>query len=371
MSSSGPMVLPGPLPMRARIRLWAFSNALVIGPLAALLSLFVLFSVLAPDTFLTTANLFNILGQASVIAVMATGVTAVLLLGEIDLQFAAVAVLSGMVAALIFAGMPLNFGPLGAIEFAEGGSVLPVLLPLLLGGLLGLLAGFLTARLGLPSVIATLGILMLAQGLAFYWSQGQIVYNVMPLASRLGSGFIGPVPTIVLPAGLIMLGTHIMLSRTRFGRYVYMTGANRRAAELSGINTRVVIMQVFAFAGLLSAIGGILNMGRLGSAQASTGQDLLLPVLAAVFLGGNSMFGGIGGIHHTLIGVLLFAVLNNGLDQTDIDIFAKPFLRGGFLLAAVLMNLLGLRLARRATQESIEVFKEEGSAPSVEDAKTS
>jgi ribose transport system permease protein len=210
---------------------------------------------------------------------------------------------------------------------------------------LGLVSGILIARLGVPSFIATLGVMLVADGLSFFWSQGTRVYDLMPIASAAGASYWGPLPAIVGSALIALLIAHVVLSRTRFGRYVYMTGSNRAGAELAGISTRRVLIQVFVVSALLAAISGIINVGRMGAAEARTGSELLLPAIAAVVLGGTSVFGGIGGIPNTIVGLLLYSVLNNGLDQMQMDIYLKPFARGAFLLIAIVFNIATLRLA--------------------------
>jgi ribose transport system permease protein len=335
-------------------------NAPILGPLGALVFLFLTFSALAPGSFLTSANMFNILAQVSVLAVMATGITCVLLLGEIDLGFANVAVFAGMAASLFFAGKAVGVPLVGKVNFlwlADAG-VLSIAVAVVFALLLGLLSGTLTARLGVPSFIATLGVLLLAQGWSFYWSQGENVYSLIPLAKSLGAGFMGPVPKIAISAGVVMLVGYVVLSRTRFGRYVYMTGANRTAAELAGVPTRRVVIAVFALSGLLAGFAGVLNVGRLGSAQAGAGDELLLPALAAVVLGGTSLFGGRGGVHYTLVGLLIYGVLDNGLDQLALDIYLKPFVRGVLLLLAIVFNVVMLRLASQATLQAVTVEEE-------------
>lgn len=323
-------------------------NVTFLGPLIALIILVIMFSILAPSTFLTSSNWTNILSQVSVLAVMAAGLTMVLLLGQIDLSVAAVAVMAGVVSAVVYAGLPLTLPIVGALEVEPGNQWLGLTLALVMATAFGLLSGSLTARLGIPSFIATLGVLEMAQGLAFYWSQGQNIYDIMPISSRLGDSFVGPVPVIVIVAIVTLLLGHVLLTWTRFGRYIYMCGANERAAELSGIPVRRVTITVFAIAGCLFGFAGILAVGRLGSAQATAGGDMLLPAIAAVVLGGTSLFGGIGSMKHTAVGLLLYGVLNNGLDQLDISIYLKPFARGVFLLAAITLNIAALRIARNA-----------------------
>lgn len=326
---------------------WLQQHAPIVAPTVALIGLSALFAVLAP-TFLSTGNLRNILAQTSVLAFLATGVTFILLVGEIDLSVANVAVVSGVTSALIFSGIPLSIPILGGISLGANNEAISVAVAVVLCGTLGLIGGTLVSRLGVPSFIATLGIMLVADGLSYYWSQGRIIYDLMPVARSLGGTYWGPLPVIVVSAATVLLVAHLVLSRTRFGRYVYMTGANRAAAELAGVSTRRVLLQVFLVSAVLSAIGGIINVGRLGSAEARTGSELLLPAIAAVVLGGTSVFGGVGGIANTAIGLLLYGVLNNGLDQVQMDIYLKPFARGAFLLLAIVFNIVALRIAARS-----------------------
>jgi ribose transport system permease protein len=326
-------------------------NATIVAPLVALVGVIVLFAILAPDTFLTAGNIRNILAQTSVLAFLATGVTFILLVGEIDLSVANVAVLSGVLSALMFSGIPITIPMLGELTFGTNSEPVSVLTALVLCSALGLLSGLLVARLGVPSFIATLGVMLVADGLSYYWSQGLIIYDLMPVATSLGAATWGPVPAIVLSAATAIVAAHLVLSRTRFGRYVYMTGANRAAAELAGVSTRRVYMQVFVLSAFLAAMGGIINVGRLGSAEARTGSELLLPAIAAVVLGGTSVFGGVGGMVNTTIGLLVYGVLNNGLDQVQMDIYLKPFARGAFLLMAIVFNIAALRVSSRSRAE--------------------
>lgn len=335
------------------LRRRALEHAPLLGPIGALIGMFALFAILAPDSFPTSDNLFNLLAQASVLAVLATGVTFVLLLGEIDLGFANIAVFAGVSASLFYAGRPVPIPFVGNLIMGSGDQILGIVVVLVLAVALGLLTGVMTARLGVPSFVASLGVLMVAQGWAFYWSQGENVYSVMPIARSLGSGFVGPVPRIAISAAVVLLLAHLVLRRTRFGRYVYMTGSNRDAAELSGIDTKKIVLLVFCLSGLLAGIAGLLNVGRLGSAQPNAGTDLLLPAIAAVVLGGTSLFGGRGGIGYTLVGLLLYGVIDNGLDQLEIDPYVKPFVRGALLIAAIALNVVMLRIARRAQARSL------------------
>lgn len=343
------------VPSSNRLRELAERNATFLGPLAALILLVLAFGVLAPETFLSSSNLTNVLSQVSVLAILAAGMTFVLLLGHIDLSVASVAVVSGVVSAVIFSGLPLKL-PFGAtISMSPGHQWVAVACAMVVSVLFGLLSGALTAKLGIPSFIVTLGVLEMAQGLAFYWSQGKNIYDVTPISKSLGDSFWGSVPVIVVVAIVTLLAGHVLLSRTRFGRYIYMCGSNPRAAELSGVPVKRVTVGVFVLAGALFGFAGIVSVGRLGSAQATAGSDLLLPAIAAVVLGGTSLFGGIGSMKHTAVGILLYGVLNNGLDQLDISIYLKPFARGGFLLLAIAFNIAALQMASNARRRAAVV----------------
>jgi ribose transport system permease protein len=330
------------------LRAQAARHANLLGPIGALVVMFGLFSALAPTSFPTPDNLWNIASQVSVIGVLGAGLTFVLLLGQIDLGVAAVSVMAGIIASVVFGGLALKLPFGGSVDFAKGSQWTAIILAIAVSVALGALAGVLTKRLGIPSFIGTLGVLQVAQGLAYYWSQGKTLYNLPPLSVTLGGGFAGPVPYIVITAAVILLAGHLVLSRTRFGRYVYMTGANPKAAELAGVPVRRITLYVFIISGGLAALAGLLNIGRLGSAQATSGDDLLLPAIAAVVLGGTSLFGGVGSMKNTVVGVLLYGVLNNGLDQLNMDVYLKPFASGAFLLMAITFNLMALRVASRA-----------------------
>lgn len=337
----------------AGLREWLQRNAPIVAPTVALVLLTALFALLAPDTFLSAGNVRNILSQTAVLAFLATGVTFVLLVGEIDLSVANVAVLAGMLPSLMFIGHPISIPPFGQLVIA-GNQYIAIAAALLLCAVLGMLTGLLVSRLGVPSFIGTLGVMLLADGLSYYWAQGLRVYDLMPAVVALGSGFVGPFPNIFISGSAVVLVAHIVLSRTRFGRYVYMTGSNRTAAQLAGISTRRVLLEVFIVAAVLSAIGGMINVGRMGSADARSGTELLMPAIAAVVLGGTSVFGGVGGIPNTVVGLLLYGVLNNGLDQIQMDIYLKPFARGGFLIVAIVFNIIALNLAARSRARAAE-----------------
>lgn len=335
---------------------WAAANALILGPAGALALLVIIFAALAPGSFLSGANLSNIASQVSVLAVIAVGLTMVLLLGQIDLSVANVSSFAGVACATFFSGQAFGLFLFGKAHFPASVTWIAVVIPIALAGVLGWVASLLMNRASIPSFVATLAVYELASGWSLYWSQGNTLYTVPPVVKELGSGTVGPIPTIAIVAAVVLLAGHFLLQRTRFGRHIYMTGASRSAAELSGVAVRSVTRNVFILCASLSAFAGILNIGRLGSAQAELGNDLLLPAIAAVVLGGTSLFGGVGGMGHTVLGLLIYGVLDNGLDQLNVDIFLKPYIRGLFLILALVLNTLAMRLAAKSTTRSAEKF---------------
>jgi len=309
-----------------------------IAPFATLVFLIVFFGVASPS-FLSFANLQNVLQQISITGIMAVGLTFVILCAEIDLSVAAIANVAGVVIAFFtvqdssvnIANIPLSGG-------------LAILLGFVASFLLGGVNAVATTMIGLPSFITTLAMLEIGAGICAVLVRGQIAYAVPPLIQKLGSGSIGPIPWIAVMAALVMLIAHLVLRYTRFGRYVYMVGGNREAAEYSGVNVRWIVNSVLIISAVCSGFAGMLGVAHFGSAQQNEFDNYLLDSIAAVVVGGTSLFGGSGGIGETIIGLLVLGVLNNGLDHVSIDSFVKILIRGLILLAALIINVYAQRL---------------------------
>jgi ribose transport system permease protein len=200
--------------------------------------------------------------------------------------------------------------------------------------------------IGIRSFIMTLAMLQIAAGICALLVRGQIAYAVPKLVATLGSRSLGPVPWIVIVAALILLVAHLVLTYTRFGRYVYMVGGNREAAEYSGVNVRAVLSAVMIISALCSGVAGMLGVAYFGSAQQNEFDTYLLDSISAVVVGGTSLFGGQGGIGNTIIGLFVLGVLNNGLDHVDIDSFLKILIRGLILLTALVINVYAQRVRK-------------------------
>ncbi|MGO1075908.1 ABC transporter permease [Inquilinus sp. CA228] len=309
-----------------------------IAPFITLIALLVFFGVASPS-FLTVDNFSNILNQVSVTAIIAVGLTFVILCAEIDLSVAAIANAAGIVVA--FLTVQESYVNIANVPLPGWAAILVALASC---AALGLINAFGVTRIGIPSFIMTLAMMQIGAGICAMLVRGQIAYAVPPILVTLGSGSIGGVPWIVIVAGITLLVAHLVLTYTRFGRYVYMVGGNREAAEFSGVNVRVVIGAVLVISAVCSGLAGMLGVAYFGSAQQNEFDTFLLDAIAAVVVGGTSLFGGRGGIGNTIIGVLILGVLNNGLDHVDIDSFLKILIRGLILLAALVINVYAQRL---------------------------
>jgi ribose transport system permease protein len=313
-----------------------------IAPFATLLVLVALFSIASPS-FATLDNVANIARQVSVTAIIAVGLTFVILCAEIDLSVASVANAVGiMVAFFTLQDESVNIANIPLPGFAA------ILLALLGSLALGAVTAFGVTVIGIPSFIMTLAMLQIGAGICAMLVRGQIAYNVPGPIEVLGSGSIGPVPWIVVVAVLVLALGHVVLSYTRFGRYVYMVGGNREAAEYSGVNVKLVLAAVLIISAVCSGIAGMLGVAHFGSAQQDEFDNYLLDAISAVVVGGTSLFGGQGGIGNTVVGLLVLGVLNNGLDHVRIDSFLKILIRGLILLLALVINVYAQRLRAQA-----------------------
>ena len=320
------------------MKVWMLRRLTAIAPLLTLVFLVAIF-VGASPSFATMDNVANILRQVSITAIIATGLTFVILTAEIDLSIAAVANAVGILVAFFtvqaayvnIANVPLPGGL--AILFA-------ILAALALGGV----TAFGVVVIGIPSFIMTLAMMQICAGISALLVRGQIAYNVPDLVKTLGSGSIAGISWIVIIATLFLAVGHFVLTYTRFGRYVYMVGGNREAAEYAGVNVKLIVAAVLIIGAFCSGVAGMLGVAYYGSAQQNQFDDFLLDSIAAVVVGGTSLFGGQGGIPNTIIGLFVLGVLNNGLDHVDIDSFLKILIRGLILLLALVINVYAQKI---------------------------
>ncbi|AOS66163.1 ABC transporter permease [Actinoalloteichus hymeniacidonis] len=311
-----------------------FDLSKLLGENGALLGLLVLAGALwlMVPSFGSPQNLLNIGVQAAVVAVMAFGVTFVIISGGIDLSVGSVAALSAMVGSYSAAELGLS-------------SELALIMGLLTGVAAGLVNGMLVSFGKLPAFIATLAMLSIARGLTLVVSEGRPVAtpeSISFLGSTLELGsFQLPVPVIILLGMFLVTG--FVLVRTYSGRAMYAIGGNEEAARLSGINVRNQKLVVYALSGLFAAMAGMMLAGRLSSAGPQAAEGYELDAIAAVVIGGASLSGGIGRATGTLVGALILAVLRNGLNQLQVSSFWQQVVIGVVIALAVLVDTLRRR----------------------------
>ncbi len=299
--------------------------------LAVLAVLVVIMSILSPR-FLTWINIANLMGQMAVNLIVAAGMTIVMISGEFDISVGSVVALAAAVSAALM---------------QQIGVVPAVILSLLIGPAIGFVNGVVTTKGRIPSFIVTLGMLMMARSLAFVVTGGQVISNLPDAFKVIGQGRIFNVPIPFLIALLCYAVGWFVLSRTAFGKRVYAVGANRMVATLSGIHADRVKIQCMMIVGFTAAFAGNILLARIGAIQADTARGLEFEVIAAVVIGGTSLYGGQGNILRTIIGVIIIALIRNFLNLSRIDIFWQDFATGAIIIAAVLLDALQKRVGQR------------------------
>jgi ribose transport system permease protein len=294
-----------------------------LGTLAGLFGLCLLLWILTPH-FLTVSNLLNVLEQTAINAVIAAGMTFVIVSGGIDLSVGSLVALSGVVlGTLLHDGLPMPV----AIAAALG-----------VGFLFGVLNGLAITWGRLPPFIATLGMMSVARGCALLFTDGRPVSGFDAGFRKLATARIAGIPAPVLVAIGVYLVAWFVLSKTRFGRYVYAIGGNEEATRLSGVNVRLHKMCVYGVSGLASAVAAVLLTSRLNSAQPIAGIMYELDAIAATVIGGTSLMGGEGGLGGTIIGALIMGVLRNGLNLLGVSSFVQQIVIGLVIVFAVLID---------------------------------
>jgi ribose transport system permease protein len=304
----------------SRLAKFAAGNGALVGLLALCVALFI-----ATPNFLTGQNLLNIGIQASTIAVLAFGMSFVIVAGGIDLSVGSVAALAAMSSSYLF-------------QFAHLPGWLCLLAGLAAGLATGLVSGLAIAYLRLPSFIATLAMLSAARGLTLVISDGRPI-KTAPEVSFLGSDIVGvPVPILIFAASGIAAA--FILNRTVMGRSMYAVGGNTQAARFAGLKVKRTLVTVFALSGLFAGLAGMLIAGRLDSAQPQAASGYELDAIAAVVIGGASLSGGVGKASGTLVGTLILAVIRNGLNILNVSSFWQQVIIGLVIAAAVAIDML-------------------------------
>ena len=276
-------------------------------------------------SFLTIGNILNVLRQTSLLFFIASGLTLVVLTGGLDLSVGANVALSACLA--------------GTLMHQTGSTALGVLVALGCGGLIGLLNGLMVTALRIPSFIATYGMLWVLNGLAYWYMAGEIVHGFPPGFRQIGSGYLLGLPTpVYLLLVFLAIGT-IFAQRTIWGQEIYAIGANPVAARLSGIPLSRRLLLVYAVSGTMAGLASIIFLARLNSAEADIGESLTLPAIAAVLIGGTSLFGGVGTIFGTFVGALILTLVLNGMNLLSVNASWQPLVTGLIVILAVWLDM--------------------------------
>lgn len=289
-----------------------------------ILAVICIFASILSDSFLSVANLFNVIKQITVAGIVGCGMTFVILTGGIDLSVGSVVGLAGAIAAGIMA--------------STGNAVFAVLAALGIGILCGAANGFFVAQCEIPPFIATLGMMTLLRGCVLVYTKGAPISIKVDSYKFIGKGVVAGIPFPVILLLILYLIAHYLLTQTSFGRNVYAFGGNREAARLSGIRVKYTEWMVYVFNGLMSGIAAIVLTARLGSAQSTSGEGIEMDAIAAVILGGTSLSGGSGFVLPTVVGAMIMGIIDNILTLMNVNPHATNIVKGAVVLIAVLVD---------------------------------
>ncbi|MEM7385918.1 MAG: ABC transporter permease [Verrucomicrobiota bacterium] len=297
-----------------------------------------------PD-FLKRSNLLNIADRTVVIAIIAIGMTMVIITGGIDLSVGSLIALSAVVTAWCIREIqtiPFEFflsSGTGSLQTSPTGMVLACVAGILTCGLIGLFSGTMVTFFRIPPFIVTLAMMLVASGLAYIIAKGESIYEIPEGFKWLGTGRSLGLPNAVILMALLYFVAHVVMSHTPLGRYIYAIGGNREAARLSGVPVSRILLFVYVTSGLLAGIGGVIMASQLKSGAPTYGPMYELYVIAAVVVGGTSLAGGEGRILGTLIGTFVIVVIWNGMNLTNVEAYNQKVVLGLVILAAVLFDL--------------------------------
>ncbi len=318
-SAAAPPGYPAPKSMRWMNFVYDYGIIIAFVLLCAVLAV-------SNEYFFTAKNIVNVLRQTSINGILALGMTLVILTRGIDLSVGSVLALSGIITASLVHGpdpMP------AALAVAAGLGV---------GLACGTVNGLVIARLGVPPFVATLGMLSVARGLTYIYSDGMPIAGLSQSFLWIGQGrlFNIPIPVFFFAGVFILLW--VLLNKTTFGRYIYAVGGSEKSAKTAGIGTKKVLVSAYALAGMLAGLGGLILTARTTTGLPQAGVSYELDAIAAVVIGGTSLSGGIGTVRGTLFGALIIGVINNGLDLMGVSSFYQQVVKGVIIVCAVLLD---------------------------------
>jgi ribose/xylose/arabinose/galactoside ABC-type transport system permease subunit len=366
--TSVPSPVPAARPLFADRLLGRLKRSYSLIQALGVLVLLIVLMQIANARFLSPINIGNLLGQMTVMLIVAAGMTIIMISGEFDVAVGSVVGLTAAVAGWIMVRwMPVAT----AADQVWWVIAVGLVVPLLVGPLIGLFSGLVTTKALIPSFIVTLGTLMMARSLTLVVTQGQPIPDIPDVIKAIGqgravqlplpfnvkaladSGSVAdlivwlPVQNIIWVAVIVYAVAWFVMERTSFGKRVYAVGANRTVAVLSGIRADRIKIACFMIVGFTASLAGLVSISRLGAVSPNTGEGLEFEVIAAVVIGGTSLSGGQGKVLRTIIGVVIIALTRNFLNLARIEVFWQGFATGAIILAAVLLEALQRRISGR------------------------
>ena len=320
------------------MRLKSFMNYIkkffIRKPIFPILIIFFILSVLVVPNFLTIRHIKDILIQASTLAIVASGVTFVVLNGSIDFSCVSIIALGSVIGASIITN---DNGLLAGSPYA---IPLAIIVVILVGILFGVINGLAVAFLKMPAFIVTLATMNIGSGLAIWYSKAETIYNLPDSFNYIGQGSFLHIPIIILISIVSILILDFILSRTIFGRHIYAIGTNQIASYISGIPVRKTLIKVFIISGIYSSITSILLTARLESGASGLGSNMFLDIIACIILGGTSIAGGSGSIGGTVLGVLFLTLMNNSLNMLGVSWFVINVVKGLIILTVAMSDII-------------------------------
>lgn len=280
----------------------------------------------ASDVFLSSRNIINIVRQISINAIIATGMTFVIITGGIDLSVGSILAVSGVIAAYFIKNTAM---PIYIVVVAS----------LLTGVTCGLINGLIISQLRVPPFISTLALMTACRGLAYRISDGRPIVDLGENFLKIGRGEFLYIPNPIWFMIIVLIAGYIVLQKTKFGRYIFYIGNNEEAARVSGINVKLVKASAYAIAGICSGFAGLIICSRINSGQPQAGLGYELDAIAAVVIGGTSLSGGVGSIGGTLIGAFIIGIINNSMNLLNVSPFNQMIVMGLVILGAVVLDM--------------------------------
>jgi len=294
-----------------------------MGFIPFLILLLVLITAINQKNFATFSNLQNISRQFSLLALIAVAQMFPILVAGLDLSQ------GGVIGAV---------SVLSTLAMLEFGVIPGCILGILIGGLFGLTNGSLVSLFNISPFVVTLGMMSFSRGLALMITNGQSIYGLPDSFSYLGTEYIGPFPVPLIIAGFIFVISYVILRRTRFGRYIYATGGNEKAAKISGINVRLIKTSAYVYCGLLTGLASVVISSRVNSGQPNLGTGAPLESIAAVVIGGVSLFGGEGKLWGVFLGVVVLSLISNSLNILNVNSYLQMMIMAMVIILAVIVD---------------------------------